>query len=192
MRLTLTLLLFASLSASAADSQQEFRDALTKLSATSEQIQPAQIYSVARSVFSTKSAENKTRVDDWLTSLPAFSGTDGYTEATNMQHPVSLADADKAVSEPGQSDRLFMQCVTAEDIVWVALDQAAGMALLPEKQSEKLVRVYVKPHIELVGREGVKVVIAIFDFDHLIQVTTIQTTPGILLPIGYRILKKLA
>jgi hypothetical protein len=190
MRLALILLLFGSLSAVAADPQQEFRDELTRLSESSKELQPAQIYSVARKVFSTKSAENKARVDDWLASLAPFSEADGYTEEANMQRPVSLGDADKSVSVPGQSDRLFMQGVNAEDIVWLALDQAAGMKSSPEKQSQKVVRAYVRPQIKLVSREGPKVVIAIFDFDHLIQVTTIQTTSGVLLPLGYRILKK--
>ncbi len=190
MRLALILLLSASLSAIAADPQQVFRDELTKLSESSQELQPAHIYTVARKIFSTKSAENKARVNDWLASLAPFSEADGYTEETNMQRQVSLADADKSVSVPGQSDRLFMQGVNAEDIVWLAIDQAAGMKSSPEKQSQKLVRAYVKPQIKLVNREGAKVVIAIFDFDHLIQVTTIQTTSGVLLPVGYRILKK--
>jgi len=190
MRLALAFLLLALLPVHAADSRQEFRDALVTLSATFDQIQPAQIYSVARAVFSVKTSENKASVDNWISKLPAFSGTDGYTGMTSMQHPVSQEDADKAVSEPGSSDRLFLQAFAPEDIVWVALDQVAGMNLRPEAQSQKIVRAYVKPRIELAGRDGAKTIIAIFDFDYLIVATTIQTDKGVLLPIGYQILKK--
>lgn len=168
-----------------------FLASLDKFAREHEQMRLDDVYLMARTAFGQSPDEIKKSVADWLAGLPTFSNRAGYTLVTEYGKPVTQEQADTALMERPSSARLFMQGVAPSDIVSLAISQAESLGFLKVRQSYQIGRVYLRPEVELISRSAGVVRLAIYDFDSLIELTTVQAGAGVLCPTVFRVFRKL-
>jgi hypothetical protein len=168
-----------------------FMASLDKFVHDHERISQEDIYVQARAAFERSPEELKKKIDGWLDSLPPAKKRDGYTLVGEFGKAATPEEADLALKDRPAAARLFLQGLTPEDVVWLAISEVESLGVLrKERQSFQAARPYIRPRIELISRTPNEVRLAIYDFDSVIELTAIRASVGVLSPAIFRILKK--